>query len=123
MYIDLLWFSNPGELPLDYCTELENGNDLCVKTADVYQEGYRNCSYGQTPYLYSIDVTLEEWESGSLRTELNMWVGLDEYFCLWVGQEETGICAGDLPCHMKEKYQAMLSDPKTWVDAVQTVGD
>lgn len=123
VYLDLLWFTNPGELPLDICEELENGNEFCAKTADVYQEGYRDCFSGQTPKVYSIDITLQEWESGSTRAELDMWIGLDDYFCLWVGQEDTAICAGDLSCHMEEKYEAMFSDPETWVDAGQTVGE
>lgn len=123
VYIDLLWFANPGELPLDYCTDLENGNDLCIQTADQFQKGYRNCASGQTPYLHSIDITLKEWESGSLRTELDMWIGLDEYYCLWVGQEDTAMCASDLACHLDQKYQAMFSDPGTWVNAAQTIPD
>lgn len=85
--------------------------------------GTKGCGSSTTPKLYSVDVTVTEFESGVVRGEFNIWVGVDDYACLWVGQEDLAICGGPLVCDMANKFMSIAESPGPWVDAMQAVID
>ncbi|WP_135826190.1 hypothetical protein [Halorussus ruber] len=118
-------YINPGDLPIDACYQYDNGNEVCVSTASQILKGTRECSSGTTPVLHSIKVTIQDYQAGSLSTDLNIWVGVDDGGCLWVGQENTGACV-QLPtpaCDAGYKKDNLVDEPSPWVNALQEVAN
>ncbi|MCO8266410.1 hypothetical protein NKF06_07390 [Haloferax sp. AB510] len=79
---------------------------FCFKLSNVtLSEGTRPCSGGSTPPLHSVTASFISREVPLFGTDwktvvdLGMWIGVQEEtpgeFCLWMGQEQTGVCVND----------------------------
>lgn len=119
--VNLGSYSNAGDLPIDYCIPLANGNDLCSDAGELIVEGTRNCTYGTTPTLISTDVTVQEYSFASLRTEITFWVGVNPNDgCVWVGQDDVGVCS-KVACSVDDALDLLLTYATDWVDDLQVV--
>lgn len=93
---------SPGDVPIDICTLLPNGNLFCVKSTDIVQSGTRPCSTapgGTTPPLFSGSISYTEKEislTGDTKvvTSNSVWAGIEhDRSAIWVGEETSKECA------------------------------
>lgn len=81
----------------EFCTSISDG---------TVSDGTRQCAGGSTPPLHSVEASFfsKEYknafnfdsEDGEITFDMAFWIGLEERpdnsLCLWVGQEEAGVC-------------------------------
>jgi hypothetical protein len=92
-------FPIPSSLPIDLCTPMPNGSELCVQSGGVIDNfgQPRDCRYGSTPPLVSVDVSITEtanFGDGSVVASVSPWIGVEtDGSAVWVGEEISGECA------------------------------
>lgn len=114
---------SPGDVPIDICAPLPNGNLFCVKSTDIVQSGTRPCSTapgGTTPPLFSGSITYAEKEFslfGDAKAvySASVWAGIEhDLSAIWVGEETSKECA---------KINIDLPDPSPTLSSIGELTD
>lgn len=92
-------FPIPDSLPIDLCTPVPNGSELCVQSGGVIDNfgQPRDCRYGETPPVVSVDVSISEtanFGDGDVVASVSPWIGVEtDGSAVWVGEEISEECA------------------------------
>ncbi|GGL45171.1 hypothetical protein GCM10009037_30720 [Halarchaeum grantii] len=91
-------FPIPSSLPIDLCTPMPNGNQICIQTGKIIDNfgQPRDCRDGESAPVVSVDVKITEKESfgaGDVVASVSPWIGLEtDGSAVWVGEEISGEC-------------------------------
>ena len=101
----------------NWSTEVE---ELCIQISNgTFSDGTRPCESGSTPQLTSINLSLFQHSynsysdyltgsDGTIGVSMGVWIGLDESTgCLWIGQQESGICVNECSDNGDYKIEAL----------------
>ncbi|MFC6734525.1 hypothetical protein [Haladaptatus sp. DYSN1] len=104
--------------------------EFCYEVSDFISTGTRQCANGSTPPLQSVQGSLfsRQYEdplstdpsTATIGFDLAIWIGIEEKpnnnYCLWMGQEETGVCVSS--CDMNADGNPALADIRALADAL-----
>lgn len=120
---DISGWSNPGWTGIDVCHAIDPDNDddsLCITTFDEVTETTASCAGGRTMYTFGATVSREDLFAGTVVWSYDVWVGIDEYGCLWLGTS-SGQCTNIDPdaCDIYDAWYVIADtadDVRQWAE-------
>lgn len=93
--------------------------EVCIDL-NTLSDGTRQCSSGSTPPMQSFDFTLLKRDiDDNVTFDLSIWMGIELLgngrACLWMGQEEYGVCVND--CGFPVDANLALADARSLADS------
>jgi hypothetical protein len=95
-------------ISVDYCLAVPDiyyeDAEICATVQDnPVQIGSRDCYYGSSSDLYSVDATLLSENLGPASFDFGFWVGVEvkssNNVCLWLGNEDWEVCVSRCTTH------------------------
>lgn len=112
---------NPGTFGFDICVQFSNGDELCMSQKDTITGEYLDCA-GRKVWKVGHHLTKWEEDTGGMKLlwEQEAWIGLDAYYCYWVGIDPA---SGPQVC--KSLNCPTWNDPTIWEfrDELQSPAD
>ncbi|ACV46420.1 MULTISPECIES: hypothetical protein [Halomicrobium] len=86
------------QVGIEECQDAGAFGEFCAKTTSIGCMR-KQCSWGKTPPLLSVPVTIAEGNVGDGKVYIDMWAGLEitdsGKYCVWLGSEAAGVCVTD----------------------------
>jgi len=115
-------------ISVDYCLAVPDAigdGEVCAAIQDnPVQIGGRDCFYGETDELYSVDASLLSENLGPLSFSFGFWIGIEmngPEVCLWLGSEDLEVCVNE--CTTPDRVETVEFITNVTEDFVDEVAD